>query len=181
MKFLFDFFPIVLFFLAYKLGSIYIATGTAILASLAQILFIRFQKGYFEKLPLITFATITILGGATLLFRNELFIKWKPTVVYWVLALAFLLSQWIGNKPLIQRAAENSIQLHSNIWLRLNLSWFFFFTLLGALNLYVVHHFDTDTWVNFKLFGTLGLTFLFVIAQGVYMVRHKHSAIQSNH
>jgi intracellular septation protein len=173
MKFLFDFFPIALFFLAYKLGDIYIATFTAILASLAQVLFGRFKKGHFEKFPLITLATITLLGGATLFFRNELFIKWKPTVVYWVLALAFLLSQWIGAKPLIQRAAEKSIQLNPTVWLRLNLSWVLFFAMLGGLNLYVVRHFDTNTWVNFKLFGTLGLTLLFVIMQGIYIMRHQ--------
>jgi intracellular septation protein len=173
MKFLFDFFPIILFFIAYKLGDIYYATITAILAGLIQVAWSRYQKGFFEKMPLITLITLVILGGSTLLFRNELFIKWKPTAVYWALSLGFLFSQFIGQKkPLIQRLTEKHIQLNNNIWHHLNLSWVFFFGLLGVLNLYVVYHYDTDTWVNFKLFGTLGLTLVFVIVQGIYMARH---------
>jgi len=173
MKFLIEFFPIVLFFVAYKFGNIYLATLVAIGASLIQVLYTRFKTGRFEKIPLITLAIITVLGSATLFFRNELFIKWKPTVIYWVLALAFLLSQWIGGKPLIQRAAEQTIQLNAHIWNRLNWSWVCFFTIMGALNLYVMHYFDTDTWVNFKLFGTLTLTALFVIAQSICLMRHR--------
>lgn len=172
MKFLFDFFPIVLFFVAYKLGNIYIATLSAIAASLIQVLWLRRKTGRFEKISLITFISITLLGGATLFFQNEIFIKWKPTVVYWALGLCFLFSHWIGHKPLLQRIAEGNIQLPPSIWIRLNWSWAIFFALMGVLNLYVVQHYDTDTWVNFKLFGTLGLTFIFVILQGFYMVRY---------
>lgn len=172
MKFLFDFFPIILFFIAYKLGDIYLATGTAIAASGIQVIVSRIKLGFFEKMPVMTLIVITVLGGATLLFRNEIFIKWKPTAVYWLLALAFILSQYIGQKPLIQRALERNVSLPSEIWLRLNLSWAVFFAFLGGLNLYVVQHFDTDTWVNFKLFGTLGLTILFIIVQTIYMVSH---------
>lgn len=173
MKFLFDFFPIILFFAAYKLGNIYIATIAAMLASFGLVLWSRLRLGYFEKMPLITLITLLVLGSATLIFRNETFIKWKPTIIYWLLGLGFLISQWIGNKPAIQRIAEQGIQLHSNIWLRLNLGWALFFFSMGFLNLYVMLNFDTDTWVNFKLFGSLGLTFLFVLAQTVYMIRHR--------
>lgn len=172
MKFLFDFFPIVLFFIAYKMGDIYLATITAIIASVIQVIYSRYKHQKFEKLPLFTLATITVLGGATLFFRNELFIKWKPTAIYWLLSSAFLASQWIGKKPLIQRLAESSISLQSKIWSQLNVSWSLFFAGMGVANLYVVYHFDTDTWVNFKLFGTLGLTLLFVIVQGFYIARH---------
>lgn len=172
MKFLFEFFPILLFFLAYKLGDIYLATSTAIIASLVQVGWSRYSKGHFEKMPLVTLGTITLLGGATLLLRDEMFIKWKPTAIYWVFAVAFLISHFVGKKPLLQRTLEHTINLPSKIWTQLNLSWIAFFTLLGGANLYVVYHFDTDTWVNFKLFGTLGLTLLFVIAQGIYMARH---------
>lgn len=172
MKFLFDFFPIALFFIAYKLGDIYLATITAIIASLIQVAWSRYRQGKFEKLPLLTLGSIVILGGATLFFRDEMFIKWKPTAIYWVTSLAFLLSQFIGKKPLIQRAAEKTIQLNSKIWTQLNLSWSIFFGLMGCANLYVIYNFDTDTWVNFKLFGTLGLTLLFVIVQAIYMARH---------
>lgn len=172
MKLLFDFFPILLFFLAYKLGDIYIATLSAIAASLLQVVWLRWKQGCFEKMSLITFFSLSILGGATVFFQNEIFIKWKPTVVYWLLALSFLASQWLGNKPLLQRLAEGNVQLPAIIWLRLNWSWVIFFAVMGVLNLYVVQHFDTNTWVNFKLFGTLGLTFIFIVLQGFYMMRH---------
>ncbi len=172
MKFLFDFFPIVLFFIAFKMGGIYIATITVIVASAVQVLWSRYKTGRFEKLPLITLGTIVILGGATLFFRNELFIKWKPTALYWVLAFALVISQFIGNKPLMQRLLEQNVALPTKIWHQLNLSWALFFAAMGIANLYVVYHFDTDTWVNFKLFGTLGLTLVFIVLQGFYMAKH---------
>ena len=172
MKFLFDLFPIALFFIAYKMGDIYLATITAIVASIVQVVWSRYKTGQFEKLPLITLGTIVILGGATLFFRNELFIKWKPTALYWVLALALVISQFIGNKPLMQRLLEQNVALPTKIWHQLNLSWALFFAAMGIANLYVVYHFDTDTWVNFKLFGTLGLTLVFIVLQGFYMTKH---------
>ena len=172
MKFLFDLFPIALFFIAFKMGGIYIATITVIVASAVQVLWSRYKTGRFEKLPLITLGTIVILGGATLFFRNELFIKWKPTALYWVLALALVISQFIGNKPLMQRLLEQNVALPIKIWHQLNLSWALFFAAMGIANLYVVYHFDTDTWVNFKLFGTLGLTLVFIVLQGFYMAKH---------
>ncbi len=180
MKIFLDFFPILLFFIAYKFGDIYIATITAIAASLIQVIYGKIKHGRFEKLSLVTFGVILLLGGATLLFRDEMFIKWKPTVVYWLLALAFLLSQFIGSKPFIQRAAEQNIQLSNIIWRRLNFSWVIFFAIMGLLNLYVVQNYDTNTWVNFKLFGTLGLTLIFVIFQTVYMVRHMKKGNTNN-
>lgn len=172
MKFLFDFFPIVLFFIAYKMGDIYLATITAIVASILQVLWSRYKAGYFEKLPLITLGTILIMGGATLFFRNELFIKWKPTALYWTLAVALLISQFMGKKPLMQRLLEQNITLPLKVWHQLNLSWSLFFLVMGIINLYVVYHFDTSTWVNFKLFGTLGLTLIFIVLQGLYMTKH---------
>ncbi len=172
MKFLFDLFPIALFFIAYKMGDIYLATITAIVASIVQVVWSRYKTGQFEKLPLITLGTIVILGGATLFFRNELFIKWKPTALYWILALALVISQFIGNKPLMQRLLEQNVALPIKIWHQLNLSWALFFAAMGIANLYVVYHFDTDTWVNFKLFGTLGLTLVFIVLQGFYMAKH---------
>lgn len=172
MKFLFDFFPIALFFIAFKMGDIYLATVTAIVASVVQVIWSRYKTGRFEKLPLITLGTIVILGGATLFFRNELFIKWKPTALYWLLALALLISQFIGKKPLMQRLLEQNIELPTKIWHQLNLSWALFFTTMGIANLYVVYHFDTNTWVNFKLFGTMGLTLVFILIQGLYMTKY---------
>lgn len=179
MKFLVDFFPILLFFIAYKLGDIYYATATAIVASFIQVAYLRCTKGFFEKLPLFTLITLILLGGPTLIFRNELFIKWKPTAIYWILALMFFLSQYIGQKkPLIQHLAEKNIRLQNDVWKIINYSWVLFFGFLGSLNIYIAYHFDTDTWVNFKLFGTFGLTIVFIIFQGVYMAysaRHYQS------
>ena len=172
MKLLFDFFPILLFFIAYKFYGIYVATSVAIGASLIQVLLYWFKHRRFEKMHLITLALIVVFGGATLLLHDDLFIKWKPTVLNWLFAVAFLGSQYIGKKPLIRRMLDEQIQLPDLIWSRLNLSWAGFFTALGAANLYVMYNFDTNTWVNFKLFGMLGLTFIFVIIQAFYMTRY---------
>ena len=107
-----------------------------------------------------------------MLLKDEMFIKWKPTVVNWLFALVFLGSHYIGKKPLVQRVMEKNIQLPEVIWIRLNMSWVLFFAAMGMLNLYVVYNFDTETWVDFKLFGLMGFTLAFVVAQGFYLVRH---------
>jgi len=172
MKFLFDFFPILLFFIAYKIYGIYAATAVAIVASFAQVGLFWFKHRRFETTHLITLGIIVIFGGATLLLQDEMFIKWKPTILNWLLGLGFLGSQFIGEKPIAQRMMGKNIILSASGWSHLNLSWSGFFIAMGFLNLYVVYNFDTDTWVNFKLFGILGLTFAFVIAQAFYLSRH---------
>lgn len=174
MKILFDFFPIAAFFIAYKWQGIYLATAIAIAASLIQVLWSRYKQGRFEKIPVITFFSILILGGATLLFKNEIFIKWKPTVVYWILAIIFLGSHFVGSKkPIIQRFAGETVSLPNYVWSRINYSWCAFFFLMGIANLYVIHNFNTDTWVNFKLFGTLICTLIFIFGQAIYMYKHR--------
>lgn len=177
MKLLFDFFPIVLFFVTFKLyedptQGILAATAVAILATFLQVGISWWRHRRVEKMHLVTLGLIVILGGATLLLRDEMFIKWKPTVVNWLFAIVFLGSQYIGQKSLVQRVMERNIQLPEVIWSRLNMSWVVFFAAMGALNLYVVYNFDTDTWVDFKLFGLMGFTLAFVVAQGFYLVRH---------
>lgn len=172
MKLLFDFLPIFLFFITYKFYGIYTATGVAIVVSLLQVTVNRIKNKRFETMHLITFFSILILGGATLLMHNEIFIKWKPTILYWLLGLLFIGTSLFGKKPLLQRMMEANIELPITIWQRLNISWAIFFLALGGLNLFVVYHFNTNTWVNFKLFGTLGLTLLFVIIQSLYMARY---------
>lgn len=172
MKLLIDFFPIVLFFAAYKIYGIYIATGVAIAAAIVQVAYYWFKHHRVETMNLITLILIVVLGGATLLLHDEWFIKWKPTALNWVLALAFLLTQFIGKKPLVQRMLGSNITLPKPIWLRLNISWVIFFILTGAANLYVAYSFDTNTWVNFKLFGLMGLTLVFIVAQAIYMAPH---------
>ncbi len=172
MKFLIDFLPILLFFISYKILGIYYATVIAIIASLAQVLFYRLKYQTFDKFQVTSFAVILILGGATLFFQNPWFIKWKPTGIYWLTSLVFLVTTYLGPKPLIQRMMESTIGLPVKIWKRLNLGWAFFFALMGFANLYVAYYYSTDIWVNFKLFGGVGFTLLFVILQAIYLTRH---------
>jgi len=171
MKFLFDFFPILLFFIAYKTHGIYAATVVAIVASFIQVGYAWLKHRKVETMHWITLALIVVFGGATLLLQDELFIKWKPTVLNWLFGLAFLVSQYVGQKNIIQRMMGTSITLPRKIWTRLNFSWVIFFISVGFINLYVIYNFDTDTWVNFKLFGMLGLTLIFILLQGIYLTR----------
>jgi len=172
MKFLFDFFPIVLFFVAYKFLGIYYATAIAMLGSLAQVLFYRIKHQRYEKLHLASLALILILGGATLFFHNPCFIKCKPTGIYWLSSLVFFGSSFIGKKPLIQKMMDSNINLPEKIWKRLNYAWALYFILMGGLNLYVAYYYNTDFWVNFKLFGGAGFMLLFVFLQALYLTKH---------
>lgn len=172
MKLLFDFFPILLFFISYKFYGIYIATMIAMAASLLQVGFFWFKNRRFEITHIITLILILVLGTATIFLHNEMFIKWKPTAVYWIFALLLLGSQIIGEKPFIQRLMGDKITLPQNIWKRLNLSWTIFFALMGGINIYVAYQFSTDIWVNFKLFGTLGSTIVFGVLQSLYMAKY---------
>ena len=173
MQYLFDYFPIILFFVTFKLSqNLILATSITIPATFLQVLWYRLQKGHYNKVNVISFFSILILGGATILLKDDLFVKWKPTVVYWLLSIVIIISQFIGKKPIIRRLVENSIELPQKTWQHLNLSWGLFFAILGAINVYIIYNFDTDTWVNFKLFGTLGLTLIFVIIQSLVMAKH---------
>ena len=172
MKFLSDFFPILLFFVAYQVYDIYVATAVAIGASAAQVAYFQLRYKKVEKMQWITLGLLIFFGGLTLLLRDPDFIKWKPTVVNWLFALAFLGSSFIGKKSLLQRMMDQAVSLPEHIWNRLNIIWISFFVSIGFLNLYVAFNYPEETWVNFKLFGMLGITFVFVIAQGFYIARH---------
>lgn len=169
MQLLIDFFPIVVFFVVYKLAGIYWATGAIIVAMCAQmgVQWIRERK--VSRMLLISTALVAALGGVTLLFRNPLFIQWKPTVVNWLFAAAFLGSQFIGKRNLTERVMGHAVQLDATMWRQLNLIWVANFAILGAANLFVVYNFDENTWVNFKLFGMLGLTLLTAIGQAFWI------------
>lgn len=171
MKFLADFFPILLFFVAYKMYDLYVATAVIIAASLVQVSYAWYRHKKVEKMHLITFAMVAVFGGLTLFLQDETFIKWKPSVINWLFAIAFIGSQYIGEKTFIERMLGANIELPKTAWTKLNLSWATFFAALGFLNLYVVYNFDTDSWVNFKMFGMTGLTFAFVIVQGIYLMK----------
>ncbi len=173
MKILLDFLPIVIFFGVYKYtGDIIIATAVLIPATMVQMAYTWFRTHKIEKMQLVTLALVIVLGGATVLFQDKTFIQWKPTVVNWLFASAFILSHFIGAKPIIQRMMQASITLPTRIWFHLSWAWAAFFFLMGALNLVVAFNFSEETWVNFKLFGMLGLTLVFILLQGVYLSKH---------
>ena len=171
MQFLYDFFPIIIFFTVYKLAGIYAATGSAIIVSFAQVVLHWFKHKKFSNMQVITFLIVLFLGGATLILHKPIFIKLKPSIIYWLFAAVFLGSHLIGKKPLIRYMMDKKIALPDKIWSYLNFSWVIFFTTLGFANIYVVYHYTTSTWVNFKLFGILGITILFVVIQAFYLAK----------
>jgi intracellular septation protein len=201
MKLLFDFLPIVLFFGTFKYAEgrrdwassfatetlgflvsggvvgpaeapVLLATVVVILATLAQVLYLLARRQKIDTMLWVSLALVVFLGGATIWFHSDTFIKWKPTVLYWAMGLALAASAWLFKKNLIQRLLSDKLQLPDPVWGKLNLAWVGFFAVMGCLNLYVAYSFQTDTWVNFKLFGGLGLTLVFTLAQGVYISRH---------
>ena len=172
MKLLLDFFPVILFFIAFKMYDIYVATAVAIAASIVQVAYVYIRNKRVEKMHLFTLGLIVILGGATLVLQDEAFIKWKPTIVNWGFALVFFGSHFIGKKTIIRRMMDSAISMPDFAWLRLSQMWISFFIFSGIANLYVAYNFDTDTWVNFKLFGLMGLTVAFLVLQVIYINRY---------
>ncbi|MEW6331526.1 MAG: septation protein A [Pseudomonadota bacterium] len=187
MKFLYDLFPLLLFFAAFKFYDIYVATAVAIAASFVQVGLFWFKHRRFETMHVVTLGVIAVFGGLTLLLHDDTFIKWKPTLVYWILAAIVLASQWFGRKTVIERMMSSQIALPAPVWKRLNLSWGLFFAALGALNIYVAFYYGLELdaatrqgiWVNFKVFGLLGITLVFVVVQAVFMARHMHDKPES--
>jgi intracellular septation protein len=169
MQLLFDFFPVIAFFIAYKLTDIYVATAVIIVAVLAQALIQWVRHRKVSPMSLISGALVLVFGGLTLIIHDKSFIQWKVTVVNWLFAAGFLASQFIGERTVIERIMGENVQLERTLWRRLNWAWIVFFILLGAVNLYVAHHFTENVWVNFKLFGMLGLTFVFALLQGFWL------------
>jgi intracellular septation protein len=169
MKLFIDLFPVILFFAAFKLKGIFVATTVAIIASIIQISWMYYKHRKVEPMMWLSFAVILVFGGATLLFHNETFIKWKPTILYWLLSLAITGGQLFFGKNGMKAVMGNQLTLPEKTWTQLNLSWGGFFLVLGCVNLYVAYNFSTDTWVNFKLFGIMGLILLFSMAQGVVL------------
>lgn len=201
MKFLFDLFPVILFFAVFKWGEgnadaaqafgqqflsvlvsggqvtvaqapILLATAIAIIATIVQIGYLLSRGKKVDGTLWLSFAIIVFFGGATIYFHNETFIKWKPTVLYWCFAAALLFSQIFLKKNLIRTMMEKQMTLPEGIWRRVNLSWVAFFITMGLLNLYVAFNFSTASWVNFKLFGGMGLMFAFVIAQSLLLSKY---------
>lgn len=201
MKFLFDMFPVILFFGVFKWGEsntdtaqsvvgqylsglvsggsvgpdqapILLATAVAIIATIAQIAYLLLRGRKVDAMLWVSLAIIVVFGGATIYFHNEAFIKWKPTVLYWVFALVLVGAQLLMNKNLIRLMMKAQIDLPDPIWTRLNMAWAAFFAAMGVINLYVAFNFPTSTWVNFKLFGFMGLMIAFVVAQTMFLSKH---------
>ncbi|PKO89713.1 MAG: septation protein A [Betaproteobacteria bacterium HGW-Betaproteobacteria-12] len=197
MKLLFDLFPVILFFIAFKyaekspelaadwvgslLGSatvsltqapILLATVVVIVATIAQIAWVHFRHGKVDKMLWISLALVVVFGGMTLFFQNEAFIKWKPTILYWVFAGSMGFAALVMKKNAIKTMLGEQLTLPEAVWSRLNLAWIVFFLAMGVLNLFVAFNFSTDTWVNFKLFGGMGLMLLFVLGQGMMLSKY---------
>lgn len=168
MKFLFDLFPVLLFFIAYKTHGIIVATGVLMAATIVQMGYTWFKHRKLEKMHIITLVLVSIFGTATLILKDPIYIQWKVSIINWLFALAFLGSQFIGSKNLTQRMYK-TISLKKDVWSQVNMSWVIFFTAIGFINLYIMYNFDEATWVNFKLFGTIGLTFAFIIMQMILL------------
>ncbi|AHV93272.1 septation protein A [Bordetella holmesii] len=173
-KFLFDLFPLILFFVAYRFADIYAATAVAITAAIAQIIWLKLTGKAIEGMHWINLSVIVIFGGATLWLHSDVFIKWKPTVLYWLFGGALLASRYLFGRNLIRRLLEKQISLTETLWNKLNLTWALFFLLAGGVNLYVAFsgHFSESQWVNFKVFGLMGLLIAFVILQSLWLGRH---------
>lgn len=172
MKFLFDLFPVILFFIVYKFFGIYAATATAIAATIVQIGWVKFRHGKVDNTLIASGLIIVVFGGATLLLHDESFIKWKPTVLYWLFAVGIIVANLAFKKNLIRSMMEKQISMPEAVWQKLNLAWALFFAVLGCINLYVAFNFSTDIWVDFKLFGTMGLMLAFVIGQTLVLNKY---------
>ena len=201
MKLLLDFLPILLFFGTFKFAEgrkdwaadfatqnfgfivnggkvgpgeapVLLATVVVIVATLAQVLWLKLRGRKVDTMLWVSLVIVVVLGGLTIWFHNETFIKWKPSVLYWVMGLAFWLSQLIFRKNLLRALIGDQLQLPVGVWQRLNFAWVAFFAFMGLLNIYVAYSFSTDAWVNFKLFGGIGLMLLFTVGQGLYISRH---------
>jgi intracellular septation protein len=201
MKLLFDFLPIVLFFGMFKyaenhkewaaqfatdhLGAlvsggvvgageapVLLATVVVIIATLLQVAVLKLLRRKVDMMLWVSLGLVVVLGGATIWFHSETFIKWKPSVLYWFMGLAFWVSQTFFKRNLLQILMGGQLELPQPVWRRLSLAWVGFFALMGLLNLYVAYSYSTAAWVNFKLFGGIGLMLVFTLAQGIYISRH---------
>ena len=194
-KFLFDLFPLILFFAAFKIAGsdpeqanafalavgyqadikqipILIATAIAIVATFVQIGWVWMRHGKVDTMLWVSLGLIVVFGGATLWLHDATFIKWKPTVLYWLFAITLLVSDYVFNKNLISAMMKGQVKLPSPVWRRLNWSWVLFFVSMGVLNLYVAFNYSESTWVNFKLFGFMGLMLVFIVLQGIMLSKH---------
>lgn len=197
MKFLFDLFPVILFFATFKYSEkhpdgaalwlnqlsggdfflptqapILIATVVVIVATLAQVAWVWLRHGKVDKMLWLSLGLVVVFGGLTLFFRDDSFIKWKPTLLYWAMATSIAVSSLLLKKDAMRALLGAQMELPAVVWKKLDAAWLAFFAGMGVLNLYVAFHYPTDVWVNFKLFGGIGLMLLFVIGQGLMLAKY---------
>lgn len=204
MKFLFDIFPVLFFFIAYRLGEshaetaqalanqflsgfvsgnqisldqgpILLATALAICSSLIQVIYLLIRRNKIDPMFWISFIVIIGFGSATIYFHSDTFIKWKPTVISWCYAAAFFLGQFVFKKNLIKTAMSSQLKLPEPVWEKLSLAWIAYFILLGVLNLYVAFNFSQSVWVNYKLYS-LALIPIFIVIQGIFLAKYLEEA-----
>ncbi|QDC96113.1 septation protein A [Candidatus Methylopumilus universalis] len=174
MKFLFDLFPVILFFIAYKFSNIYAATLVVIGATIFQVIYSKLVHKRVDKLLIFNAVLISILGGTTLWLHDANFIKWKPSILYWLLSGALLFFQFFKKKNLVKNLMGKQIQLTEKGWDQISITSAVFFGVLGALNLYIAFNFSESTWVNFKLFGITGLIMCYAVLIGILASRANH-------
>lgn len=173
MKFLFDLFPVVLFVSTYMLtGSIYVATAVIIPATLAQVIYAKLRHGKVDRMLWVSLALIVVMGGLTLLLQDKRFIMWKPTMLYWLFAAVLALSPLVSGTNVVRSILGRELSAPDRVWGRLNLSWALFFAAMGGLNLYVAYTFSEAFWVQFKLWGGMGLMLLFILAQALVLAKY---------
>lgn len=170
-KILFDFFPIALFFIAYKSYDLYVATAVVIVATMLQVIYNWFRHGKVETIQWVTLGLMVTMGGATLYLQDEQFIKWKLTIIEWLFGGILLGSHFIGKKTIIEKMMANNIALPKKIWSILNFAWALFFISVGAINIYIMFNYDTEIWVDFKTFGVPVLMLIFILLQAIFMYR----------
>jgi intracellular septation protein len=180
MKLLFDLFPVILFFITFKYFGVFAATAAAMVATFVQVAWVKYRHGKVDTMLWVSLAIITVFGGATLLLHDETFIKWKPTILYWVFAGTLLLSPVLFKKNLMRALLQEKMKLPDAVWGTLNLAWGAFFAVLGVINLYVAFNYSTEAWVNFKLFGATGIMLVFILAQAALLSKYVEEDTKEN-
>ncbi|HET7671031.1 MAG TPA: septation protein A [Burkholderiales bacterium] len=173
MKFLFDLFPVALFFVAIQIWDIFVATAVAIGATIVQVGYLLVRGRKVEPMLWASLVIIVVFGGLTLYLRDRTFILWKPTVLYWLFGAVLAGAALLG-RNLIRALLSDQMRLPDPVWNRLNWSWVGFFAVMGVLNLYVAFNYSEKTWASFKLFGGMGLMFLFIVAQSLVLAKYMH-------
>lgn len=176
MPLIYEILPVFLFFIAFKFYDIYVATLVGIIATLIQVIVYRYLQGRFESKQVITLGVFILFGGLTIYFHDPIFVKWKPTIIFWIFALVAMCFQLFTRKPVMERLMGNvfkeKAEVPKQVWKNLSIAWIMFSIIVGAVNLYIAYYFDNNAWVNFKFYGLTSALILFSLAQTAYLMKH---------